>query len=75
MQRNQETRVDTVLNCFRLSVSPVSSEVNSADGDSDDEYDVIPLIQLAKINIIAQVGRETLDTFHQHVTIEDDSEK
>jgi hypothetical protein len=37
----------TVLNCFRLSVSPVSSEVNSVDGDSDDEYDVIPLIQLA----------------------------
>jgi hypothetical protein len=63
------------LNCFRLSVSPVSSEVNSADGDPDDEYDVIPLIQLAKINIIAQVGRETLDTFHQHVTIEDDNEK
>ena len=60
---------------FKLSVSTVSSEVNSAYGDSDDAYYVIPLIQLAKINIISQVGRETSDAFHQHVSIEDDSEK
>jgi hypothetical protein len=52
-----------------LSGFPISSEVNSADSDAND----IPFNQLAKINTIAQVDRETLVAFDQHVRIEDDT--
>jgi hypothetical protein len=58
-----------------LSGFPISSEVNSADSDADDADDDIPLIQLAKINTIAQVDRETLVAFDQHVPIEDDTDE
>ena len=54
---------DIVYACF----FPISSEVNSADDD-------IPLIQLAKINTIAQVDRKTLVAFDQHVPIDDTDE-
>jgi hypothetical protein len=54
-----------------LSGFPISSKVNCAD-DADDD---IPLIQLAKINTIAQVDRETLVAFDQHVRIEDDTDE
>ena len=68
----KETRIETVSKCFTLSGFPISSEVNSADSDADDD---IPLIQLAKINTIAQADRETLVAFDQHVPIEDDTEE
>jgi hypothetical protein len=60
-----------VSKCFKLSGFPISSEVNS-DSDVDDD---IPLIQLAKINTIAQVDHETLVAFDQHVPIEDHTDK
>jgi hypothetical protein len=53
----KETRIETVSNCFTLSGFPISSKVNSADSDADDD---ILLIQLAKINTIAQADREAL---------------
>jgi hypothetical protein len=67
----KETHTETVSRCFKLSGFPISSEVNSAD-DADDD---IPLIQLAKISTIAQVDRETLVAFDQHVPIEDDTDE
>ena len=53
----KETRIETLSKCLKLSGFPISSEVNFTDSDADDD---IPLIQLAKINTIAQVDRETL---------------
>ena len=67
----KETRIETVSKCFKLSGFPISSEVNS-DSDVDDD---ITLIQLAKINTIAQVDHETLVAFDQHVPIEDDTDE
>jgi hypothetical protein len=67
----KETYIETVSKCFKLSGFPISSKVNCAD-DADDD---IPLIQLAKINTIAQVDRETLVAFDQHVRIEDDTDE
>jgi hypothetical protein len=63
----KETRIEKVSKCFKSSGFPISSEVNSADSDSEDADDDIPLNQLAKINTIAQVDRETLVEFDQHV--------
>ena len=54
-----------------MSGTSISSEVYS-DSVADDADKAIPLIQLAKINTIAQVDRETLVIFDQHVPIEDD---
>ena len=70
----KETRIETLSKCFKLSGFPISSEVNS-DSDADDADDDIPLIQLAKINTIAQVDRKTLVAFDQHVPIEDDTDE
>jgi hypothetical protein len=74
-ESRKETRIETLSKCFKLSGFPISSEVNSADSDADDADDDIPLIQLPKINTIAQVDRETLVAFDQHVPIEDDTDE
>ena len=66
-----ETCVETISKCYNLCGFPVSSDDNSTESDSDD--DKIPLNQLAKINSVAQIDPETLATFDQHVSIEDDS--
>ena len=70
----KETRIETVTKCFKLSGFPIASEVHS-NNDADDADDDIPLIQLAKINTMAQADRETLVAFYHHVPIEDDTDE